>query len=113
MTEVAWGTANFAVRVCVPSVQAKPPWGRSGAVDYRKQGCFLGFGGPFAVQKTAYERPVRGLATPISTIGEAAVESGFLDLLETNNDIVPEECGGPVAEVKFSSCMIAEGAWGD
>jgi hypothetical protein len=46
-------------------------------------------------------------------IGEAAVESGFLNLLETDKDIVPEEGGGPVAEVKLGSCMIAEGALGD
>jgi hypothetical protein len=32
---------------------------------------------------------VRGLATPISAIGEAAVESGFLYLLKTGDDIVP------------------------
>jgi hypothetical protein len=103
VAKVARGPAHFAMWVCFPSVETEPPWSRGGAVYDRQQGCLLGFGGSLAVQESADERPVRGLATPIPTIGEAAVKGGFLDLLKTSNHIVPEEGRRPVAEVELGS----------
>jgi hypothetical protein len=92
MSEVAQLLAYLAVRLNVPTMCAKPCWGRECSVEDREKGGFLPLAGPLACEKTSNKRPMRCLHRPVRPKGEPFLKAPFLDGLKAVADVMAKKC---------------------